>query len=253
MGLIKSNHLRAATVGAFSMADVERQAQATLAEAKQTADRIIAAAEAEARAIREKTYNKAHAEGLAAGQKQGRDQAAAQAKTAALAEQKGKLTEVIQSLSRAMQAVEESRRSIEADGCAAVMKLALEIATRVVHHVGIRDPDCVRENIRRAVKLCLSRTDLRIAIHPSHRQALASIINELKLSFPKLQHVELIDELAITPGGCRVYTTGGQIDADLDQQLAAIARELMPDAAIEAEAPVAGAVHERLTADEVLD
>jgi len=38
----------------------------------------------------------------------------------------------------------------------------------------------------------------------------------------------LIADGTLTPGGCRIFSGGGQIDGDLDLQLTRIAQELIP-------------------------
>jgi flagellar biosynthesis/type III secretory pathway protein FliH len=43
-----------------------------------------------------------------------------------------------------------------------------------------------------------------------------------------MKHVELIADGTLAPGGCRIFSGGGQIDGDLDLQLNRIAQELLP-------------------------
>jgi flagellar biosynthesis/type III secretory pathway protein FliH len=40
--------------------------------------------------------------------------------------------------------------------------------------------------------------------------------------------VQVIEDASIAPGGCRVFTTQGEIDADLDRQIDRIAADLLP-------------------------
>jgi flagellar biosynthesis/type III secretory pathway protein FliH len=44
-----------------------------------------------------------------------------------------------------------------------------------------------------------------------------------------LKHIELLTDPAIAPGGCRVYTDGGEIDARLEVQLARVVADLLPE------------------------
>jgi len=78
------------------------------------------------------------------------------------------------------------------------------------------------------MKMAVHAADVRIAIHPSQKQNLVEALPELKLTWPNLEHVELVPDDKISPGGCRVHTRGGCIDADLDAQLNHIAAELLP-------------------------
>ena len=49
--------------------------------------------------------------------------------------------------------------------------------------------------------------------------ALASALPRLATQWPALEHVELVDDEAIAPGGCRVTTAAGEVDAQIDTQL----------------------------------
>ena len=54
--------------------------------------------------------------------------------------------------------------------------------------------------------------------------------------------VAVIDDASLSPGGCRIFTTRGRIDADLDGQLDRIVADLMPTTAesTDATSPDAG-------------
>jgi flagellar biosynthesis/type III secretory pathway protein FliH len=49
------------------------------------------------------------------------------------------------------------------------------------------------------------------------------------MSWPALKHVELMDDPSLSPGGCRILTGGGVIDAELNAQVDRIAAELLPE------------------------
>ena len=72
-------------------------------------------------------------------------------------------------------------------------------------------------------------SSVRVAIHPRDRQTVEESLPQLKLQLPKLGHVEIVDDESLAPGGCRIFTAGGQIDADLNTQLNRIAADLVPD------------------------
>jgi flagellar biosynthesis/type III secretory pathway protein FliH len=65
-------------------------------------------------------------------------------------------------------------------------------------------------------------------VHPKQRQTLESVLPELQLRWPNLKHVEIVEDAALAPGGCRVYTKQGCVDADLDAQLERIVGDLLP-------------------------
>jgi flagellar assembly protein FliH len=111
-----------------------------------------------------------------------------------------------------------------------VVQLAVSIARKVTKLQGERDPAVALANVDAAARLVVRASDVRLSLHPSQRQTLVDALPALKQQWPSLAHVELIDDESLSPGGCRIRTRGGLIDADLDAQVNRIALELLPDA-----------------------
>jgi flagellar assembly protein FliH len=121
-----------------------------------------------------------------------------------------------------------SRCDLEATALAEVVKLAIAIARRVTKRQGMIDPQVFTTNLEEAMKLVVQQVDLRIAINPAQRATLETALPQLGLKWPSLKHVEIIEEPAIAPGGCRISTRHGSVDADLDVQLDRIVADLLP-------------------------
>jgi flagellar biosynthesis/type III secretory pathway protein FliH len=227
MGLIKSTHTPS-SITPFSMADIERHAKRVLMRAQQQAEQLLAAAQAEAELIRQQ----AQAEGLAQGTKQGVAEGTEQGKQAglqqALAEHRAKLQQAVQSVSSAMSALNASRDELEAGALAEVVKLSLAIARRVIKRESIADPQILIGNLADVMKLVIQCVDIRIAIHPAQRSTLDAALPQLRLTWPNLTHVKIIDDASLEPGGCRVLTENGAVDADIWGQLDRITAELLP-------------------------
>jgi len=196
MGLIKSTQAPL-SLTAFSMADIERAARSMIATAERKARELLIEAQKEAEVLKTAARKEGaevgrrlgHAAGLEAGTKTGHEQALA-----------------------------EHRE-----------QLAIAIAQRVTKRLGALDGDVVRANVAEALKLVVHAADLRIAVHPSQKGTLTDALPRLRLEWPSLDHVELTEDAALAPGGCRIWTRHGSIDADLDVQLRNIAAELAPE------------------------
>jgi flagellar biosynthesis/type III secretory pathway protein FliH len=78
------------------------------------------------------------------------------------------------------------------------------------------------------MKLVVTNTNLRIEIHPSQRQTLDAALPQLGLRYPSLKHVEVVQDAAIAPGGSRISTCQGLVNADLDVQLDRVIADLLP-------------------------
>src|SRR5688500_15379096 len=79
-----------------------------------------------------------------------------------------------------------------------------------------------------AMKLVGRAADVRVALHPTQKQVLTDALPRLQMKWPALQHVELVEDPLLAPGGCRIYSNGGEVDADLDAQLDRVVADLLP-------------------------
>ena len=231
MGLIKQN--LSPTLTAFSLRDVEDQARKLLARATQQATQLIAEAEKEAESIKEQARAEANDEARALGLKQGTEHGhaagLAEGEKRALAEHGPKLAELSRTLTEAISEIDESRDRLQSDATAEVVALAVAIARRVVRRLGEADPQVAADAAAGAVRIAVEKSDFRLAVHPSQRAALEECLPKLKLEWPAMKHVELLDDESIAPGGCRLHTAGGgSVDADLDAQIDRIAADLLP-------------------------
>jgi flagellar assembly protein FliH len=229
MGLIKSQDAPP-TLAAFSMKDVEQQARALLLAARRKAEQLLAAAQEEGEQIRVQAKADGFEEGRRAALEEGLQQGMEAGRQEALLEQSQALGEAVTALVQATQQIEQSRAALEAEALQDVIELSLAVARRVTKRQGELDPLVLQENLRDALRLVVHAADLRIALHPSQRSTLDEALPALQLEFPQLAHVAIIEDAGLAPGGCRVHTRGGKIDADLNAQLDRIVADLMPSA-----------------------
>jgi flagellar assembly protein FliH len=219
------------------MTDIENAARNMLLRARRQADAMLAAAQVEA----EKLKATAKAEGLAAGKAEGLKTGHAvgleAAKKQALVERQQEITSAINACTAAANQFNSSRVELAASGLNELVKLALAVARRVTKRQSAIDPRVLAANLAEAMQLVLHAADVRIVINPAQKETLQRILPELRLSWPTLKHVELIEDASIAPGGCRLHTATGQIDADLSAQLDRIVAELLPDAPTDLPAP----------------
>lgn len=226
MGLIKSN-IAPPTLAAFSMADIEAQAKAILLRAQQQADQLLAAAQAEGESLKQQMAAQGHAEGKLAGTAQGREEGKKAGEAAAINENKAKLTQLIVALSKAATQLDASRRKLEAEAQNEVVNLAIAVARKVAKNLGESEPAVLEANINDAMKFVIARADVRIALNPAQRHLFVDLLPRIKAAWPTLEHATIVEDPAIVPGGCKLLTRGGEVDADLDHQIDRIARELL--------------------------
>ncbi len=234
MGLIKAELAPSARLAAFSMADIERHAKAILLRARAKADQILQETQIAAEDLRRRAHTDGLAEGFDEGVAKGMEEGGKLGHEQALNENRAQMTAMVESLVAAMSELNEHRQEMEAAVLRDVIALSVKIAERITKRQGQLDPTVVIENVTEALHLVTGAHDVRIAIHPRHRGVLDDVLPRLKLQFPTLQHVELVEDEAMAPGGCRLFTRQGLIDGDLDVQLDRIASELLPSTSQEA-------------------
>jgi flagellar assembly protein FliH len=229
MGIIKSESAPP-TLSPFSMTDIENAAKRILLRAQTQAEQLLTAAQVEGREIRDKAFAAAVVDGRKEGLAQGTKEGHQAGHAAAVAAQKDQLAKLITTLTAGVASLEESRLKLESDGTAEVVKLSIAIAERVIKRQAAIDPAVLTANLADAMKRVVHAADVRVAIHPAQKKSLQDVMPRLQLDWPNLEHVELIEDATLAPGGCRVFTTQGQVDADLGEQLGRIVAELMPAA-----------------------
>lgn len=227
MGVIKSNNTPPG-VAPFSMRDIESQARAILVRAQQQADQVLAAAQAEGAVIRQKAYDTGFAAGKEDGLKKGLQDGRTAGTQAALNEQRASLEQLVKSLTATVTEIETSRTALEASALTQVVQLAVSISRRVTKLQASLDPSVLTENVRSAMKLVSHAADVRIAIHPTQKQTFEELLPKLRVQWPNVTHLELVGDASLSPGGCRVFTAQGHIDADLDGQIDRVAADLLP-------------------------
>jgi len=240
MPVIKHNHVPT-TASPFSMRDIEEQAQSLVRQARQAAEQVLARAQREAEALRRKAREEGKTEGYSAGLAQGMAEGRAEGlqrateeghaagRAAGLAEVGPQLTAAHAALASALSQIDAGRHDLEQAATAEVVQLALAVARRVTLRQSALDPAVLVANLSDAVRLAVRAADIRIIVHPDQRATVEQELPRLKMDWPTLAHVELVDDPTITPGGCRVMTrSGGEIDARIETQLDRIVAEMMP-------------------------
>jgi flagellar assembly protein FliH len=227
MGLIKAN-LAPSTLQPFSMKDVEEVARGILLRARRKAEELIAAAQQEGEAIKEQARAEATQAGFDHGFAEGSQQGAEAGRQQAMEEHGKQLTEVVRALTQAAGELSARRDELETEALREVVGLAAAVARRVTKRQGLIDEEVLAANLSDAMRLVVAAADVSIAVHPDQRKTLEEALPRLRLEWPALRHVELTEDPALAPGGCRVCTRGGAVDAGLDEQLDRVIDELMP-------------------------
>lgn len=183
---------------AFDLPDLEPVVDVHL-PAEQLRDDLVAAAHAEADAIRAA----AHAEGFAAGQAQ----AAAE------------LAHAIGLLETAAADVAALRAGVCEEVEASAIELGLSIAAQALHGTVAADPARVVDVTRGALRRLVERERVTILVHPEDLDLVRDAAPSLIAQLGGIEHCEVQAERRVARGGAVVRTVEGEVDATLATKL----------------------------------
>lgn len=213
----------------LDLGDIGAQAARIRASAETQAQQIIAAAEAKAeKIVRERSVQAqetGYAEGLEAGVQEGRQAGRAEA----LAQASEQLAQLTAAWSTVIGEWEQQRHEMEREARQSVVDFALATAEKVVHRVIQVDEGVVVDQAAQALSLVLSSHNASVRIHPVDRPLLNDAIPQLLGELSSIEHIDLIDDEAITPGGCIVSFGQGEIDATIETQMQRLVDMILPE------------------------
>lgn len=195
-----------AVAGALPVSSLNNEAGA-FPDASAEAERLIA----EAHALANQIEQEARERGLAQGR------AEAEAEVARLIEPlRHQLAQTIEETASLRAGIAESA---ERD----LVKLAIEIAKKIVHRQVTVDNEVALTLARIALARIHSRAQAKIYLHPEDFAYVSKHLDRLATG----RSIELAEDRAISRGGCLIETEIGDIDARIEQQFAELERSFL--------------------------
>jgi flagellar assembly protein FliH len=164
----------------------------------------LAAAQAEAGAIRAAARAEGHADGLSAGLEEGRAQVAAALEALSVA-----CAEVAAVRDATAEAVERE-----------AVVLAVQLAEKIVAGTLAVEPERVVDVVRGALRRLSERRRVTVLVHPDDLELVRAAAEGFAGELGGIEHCEVQAERRLERGGAVVRTDEGQIDASIETQLA---------------------------------
>jgi len=131
-------------------------------------------------------------------------------------EEATKLIDTLKAIvSRAMEEKEEIIKGAEPE----TIKLAVEIAERIINEEIKVNPEVIRNVAKRAIRLTVEREQLVIRLNPLDLEVIKKYREELISSADGIKNMEIVGDQRIKRGGCVIETRAGNVDARIDSQL----------------------------------
>ncbi len=171
--------------------------------------------ETEASETLEEIRQRAYEEGLSLGKKEGFE--AGRETAAPIVEQIQNLLKEMDGLWYRLVETYEER----------IIQLVGRVAEKVVlAHVGF-EHDTVKRVILDAFRMIPEPAEVTIDIHPQDVERIENIKGTFFEQVKALKQVSLVPNPSISPGGCRIKTRLGEVDATLESRLAAVHETIM--------------------------
>jgi len=194
------------------------QAEETVSRARITADEIICQAQTEGEQIKQQAYQDAFEQGRLEGGNEGYREGIAKAEEEAAAI-RAQAAEVLE------QSEKIRRRTLEGLEQEAV-DLAREIAERLLSAHLALEPETVLSIAKESLHLVADRLNVVLYINPIELELMKSRKDELLSILPASAELQVIADPLIQPGGCRVETEQGRVDATMEARREALLKAL---------------------------
>lgn len=200
----------------FHLQDLEQRSEQFLAQIRKQATEILAQAQAQAESLRQQTIKAAKQESLQTvrAEMQG--------------EVQRRLAEIDPFMRSAVSQLQQELTQWRMEWESRTVSMAVEIARRICRRELSAQPQIVLNQIEAALQLAGPDDSIELRVHPHDLQTFEPAIQALVARLGNFGRTTIVSDAQITSGGCLVRTLYGQIDAQLESQLARIEEELLP-------------------------
>ncbi|PID27761.1 MAG: hypothetical protein CSB55_07540 [Candidatus Cloacimonadota bacterium] len=108
-----------------------------------------------------------------------------------------------------------------------LLKIAFSIARKIVDTETAIKPETVLTIVKNSLNLLNERKKAKIIVNPQDWITVKDNIADLNIKTEIPEDLEIVSSVTIKPGGCRIESSGGSIDADIDTQFEEIKRRLL--------------------------
>ncbi|MDI6826903.1 MAG: FliH/SctL family protein [Armatimonadota bacterium] len=190
-----------------SASSPQDQARAIIESAKEEAAQILENAQLEAESLRTAAYNEGYQAGL--------QELDAQKQALAV-----RATEIENEVEKQLA---DFWAKIEPE----LLKLAVEIAEKIIRHELAENNEYVLSTVKTALYQLRDRREIKIRVNPNDYELVRNHKDDLVCSFDGVHSLEIIEDRRVDQGGCVIESVNGELDARISTQLGEVERALM--------------------------
>jgi len=147
------------------------------------------------------------------------EEAYARGRQEGLAMAEERLESTIQSLTQAMEDISRLRQSLAQSGPQDMLRLVMAVAEQVIRRQVEVDPNVLLDIIKNALQASVRADSYRIRINPADLETVTKQKPLFLASISGLKNLSIETDPSISPGGCRVDSELGDVDATIESQL----------------------------------
>jgi len=213
------------------LADHLAEARAVIEEARRRAAQIVGRAQQESDRTLTEAHRVAaeqgHREGFEAGTRDGRQAAREEALQRFQEEQ----VHIVADLRRIVDEFDALKTDIHIAATRDLLDFAVRLATKLTFAVGRLHHESAVENLKRALALVESKTDLTVRAHPSDIASLELFAKSTMARVQASPATQFLADETIAPGGCKLLSERSDVDATLETQVEEIVSLLLGEEA----------------------
>jgi flagellar biosynthesis/type III secretory pathway protein FliH len=228
--VIKANEM--STLGrtkaiVLNLRDLAAQARDIILDSRKEAAAILTAAKAQALEIKSEAAEAGHAEGYARGLAQGTAKGAAQAQADAQAHIHAQTAGLVDLTNAIVAQLAAAKDQALAHMRHDMLNLSLQLASKIVGQVAVSDIGAARANLEKVLQLCSGSGEIVLKVNPGQLRRLQEHCDDLTEALAVQGAVRLLGDESVGPGGVKLISGSGEIDATIETQLANLAKGLV--------------------------
>lgn len=151
-------------------------------------------------------------------EKEAHDRGFAAGKDEALVQEKAVLAQFMTELQTLMKGIETDRQRLFSQYESEVVTLIKAMVDRVLFHEVSTNPQVIEMCLRTALSYVVENSKVTIRVHGQDLERLKKAVMERPEMLTGYKKIDLNEDPAISPGGCFLETSFGEIDATLDSR-----------------------------------
>jgi flagellar assembly protein FliH len=211
----------------FDLADHLAEARQAVTAARREAQRIVAEAKAESARLRGEARQIGHREGREQGHAEGLEVGQAQGLAEAAERFNREQGDLAASMTSIIESIEGCKRDLLIEANRDLLEFAVAVASKVTRCVGEVDRQAALANVEEALRLVGEKTDVTVRVNPVDAETLRRFAADRARQLGRQQHVSVVEDESLAPGGAVVTTGGMEVDASIETQLAQITTLLL--------------------------